>query len=306
MQNPERELKPLKIAISGSSGFIGSAAAHALRERGHEVRPILRIRSNNPNAIYWNPYLDIIEPAGLENLDVVINLSGKTIKAKRWSENDKAEFKDSRLKSTRLLDHAISRLKKAPKRFLSVSAVGYYGDTGNEPVTERAQPGSGFLAQLCREWEMATWEAEAVGITVNHLRLGVVLSPQGGLLKILLPYFRYCLSATIGTGEQYLPWITLTDTVNAIVFMTENAQAPGAINVVAPTPLTNRDFTKSLAKAVHRPTFLKFSPSFVRRAFGEVGSSILLDSSRAVPERLAKAGFEFAHPDFNSALKSFF
>jgi len=296
----------MKIAISGSSGFIGSAVTKVLRERGHDVRPILRQKSDVHDAIYWNPDLEVIEPAGLENLDVVINLAGKTIRSMRWSEKDKIEFRDSRIRSTKVLARAISRLKKRPEHFLSISGTGYYGDAGADIVTESYKPGSGIIAQLCREWEMATWEAEAVGITVNHMRTGVVLSPHGGALKMMLPFYRLGLSATLGTGEQFMPWITLSDAVNAIAFLIENPQMGGAINIVAPTPVTNRDFTKSLAKALHRPTFLKFSSNIVQRMFGALASELLLDSTRAVPEKLTNAGFQFAHPDLHIALKRLF
>jgi uncharacterized protein (TIGR01777 family) len=302
MRSSQREFKSLRIAVSGASGFIGSVLVLELEKMGHKVTPIVR-EKDRPNTIYWNPEFDIIEAQALENFDVIINLAGKSVADKRWSEKLKSEFKESRIRTTKLLANTISRLKKPPRLFLCASASGYYGDRGDEPLTESAEPGTSFLAQLAREWELATWEAEAIGVTVHSLRFGVVLSPAGGALKKMLLSARLGLSAVMGSGNQYMPWVAREDVIRAIVFLIENPQPSGPFNIVAPQPVTNTEFTRTLAKALHRPSFLKLPPSLVRFFLGEMADALLLDSARVIPEKLTKAGFEFSFKDLTSALQ---
>lgn len=301
MHRSQSEQQQLKIAVAGASGYIGTALVCALREKGHTVVAITR-QTEVAGTIHWNPDLELLDSQLLEGFDVIINLAGENI-SKRWTEEAKIALRESRIKSTTLLANTIARLKKPPSLFMSASGAGYYGDRGDDILTEIERPGPGFLSHLCREWELATWEAVAVGVPVNILRFGVVLSADGGALAQMLTPFRFGLGAMMGSGDQYFPWVSREDLIRAVLFLIENPQPSGAFNVTAPNPCTNRDFTKALAKALHRPAFLKFSRSMIRFLFKEMGETLFLESTRAVPHNLVKAGFTFKHSEIASALK---
>lgn len=297
------ERRLCRIAVSGASGFIGKALCDSLRGQGYEVVTLTRTKpSGASEAIFWNPTLDYIDTQSLENFDVVINLSGTPTSGRRWSSQRKTEFKETRVKCTKLLASTISRLKKPPSLFLSASGIGYYGDRGTEILTEESKPGSGFFSQVCREWELATWQAQAIGRRVHHLRFGIVLAKEGGALKEMLPPFRLGLGAVFGSGEQYFPWVTMSDAVRAIQFLINNPLPTGPINIVAPDQATNKELTKALAKSLNRSAFLKMPEALVRIIAGEVGATLLLSSARVIPEKLTQAGFAFEDRSLQTAL----
>lgn len=305
MDDTKREDRTLKIAISGASGFVGAELVKTLVQKGYQVIKLVRKRTTDKaDEVCLDPDVKFLDTKGLENVDVVINLAGKNIAEGRWNKANKIEIKDSRVKLTKLLANSFSKVKNPPRLFLSASAIGYYGNRGDDVLTESAKPGSGFLSQVCREWELATWEAEAIGITVNHLRFGIILSPEGGALKPMLPMFRMGLGATLGKGEQFMSWITREDVIGAILFLIENPQPSGPINMVAPAPVTNKDFTKALAQALRRPAAFSMPESVIRFMFGEKGETLFLESTRVLPENLTKAGYEFKHPEITKALSA--
>lgn len=297
----------LKIAISGSSGFIGTALTKVLKEKGHQVIRLVRKRSTeSPDEISIDPEIKHIDAKGLEETDVLINLAGKNLAEERWSSSVKAELKNSRVKTTQLLANSLSRLNNPPRLFLSASAVGFYGNQGKRVMKEGDMAGLGFLSQLCREWELATWEAEAIGITVNHMRFGVVLDPSGGMLKEILPIFRRGLGGTIGGGAQYISWVSLNDLIRAILFLIENPQPTGPFNIVSPNPVTNKEFTKALGSALRRSASLRIPAFLIKMLRGEMGESLILDSTRVSPQKLLAAGFEFEDENIKPTFSKMF
>lgn len=302
MDTTRREHQRLRIAISGASGLIGSRLSEVLTSKGHKVIRLVRQRTHNQDDVYWDPEAKHVELQGLENVDVVINLSGKNIAQEKWTPSVKTALKESRLKSTALLASTLSKLRSPPRLFLSASAIGYYGNKDDQIVDETAEPGTGFLSQLTREWELSTWAAEAIGTQVNHLRFGIVLDKNGGALQKMLTPMRFGLGATFGDGNQYMSWITLEDLVSAILFIIENPHPNGPINIVAPNPVTNREFMETLGSVIHRPVWFTLSEKMIGRLFGEMGRPLFLDSTRVSPDKLLKAGFIFESADLREAL----
>jgi uncharacterized protein (TIGR01777 family) len=295
----------MKIAISAASGLIGSALAADLASSGHEVIRLVRSAPRSADELRWDPLAAAggLDPAALSGVDAVVHLSGAPVADKRWTDARKAELRSSRITSTRALVTAMATADPAPAVLICGSAVGYYGETGDKIVDESSPSGTGFLASLVRDWESAADGAERSGTRVVNIRSGLVLAASGGLLGRLMPPFRFGLGARIGAGTQYMSWISLTDEVRAIEFLLEADDLEGPVNLTAPEPVTNADFTRALAQALHRPALLRLPGAVLNGALGEVASE-LLGSARVVPTRLLEAGFTFRTPDIRTALAS--
>ncbi len=294
----------MKVFVTGSTGLIGSALAPHLEAQGHQVLRLVRSKGLTENsALSWNPQTGDIDLSGLSRLDAGVHLAGENIAGGRWTRAKKARIRDSRIQGTRLLCEALARLEKPPRALVSASAVGYYGDRGDEVLDEASEPGSNFLAETCRAWEGATEAAERAGIRVVHLRFGVVLSSQGGALaKMLLP-FRWGLGGRFGTGRQYMSWIALGDAVRAASHALTTEALRGPVNAVAPNPVTNRQFTKALGRVLHRPTVCTLPAPVALLVLGQMADELLLSGARAVPKRLLASGFEFRFPALEGALQ---
>jgi uncharacterized protein len=290
----------VQIAITGSTGLIGKALVRTLRDEGLTVIRLVRRPATAEDEIRWDPFGEV-DPGLLEGVDAVVHLAGAGIADHRWSEAYKREVRDSRVEGTRTLSRALARLSRRPAVFISGSAIGYYGDTGDVEVNESATEGEGFLAELCRDWEAATQPAADAGIRVVHTRTGMVLSREGGFLGRILPLFRLGLGGRLGAGRQWMSWITLEDQIAALRFILNNGIS-GPVNLTAPTPVTNAEFTRALGRALHRPTPFMVPAPAIRLALGDFADEGVLVGQRALPERLAKAGFTFRHPDLDTAL----
>lgn len=312
-----------RILLSGSSGLIGKRLAHSLLGDGHDVVPLVRADSREKvRGIRWHPESGDLYADALEHFDFVVHLAGESI-AQRWTAEKKRSIRESRVGGTRLLCEALAGRARKPARLVSASAVGIYGDRGDEMLTEDSAPGRGFLADVARDWEAATGPAREAGIEVVHTRFGVVLSPEGGALAKLLPVFRMGAGGVVGGGKQYMSWISLTDAVRAIRFclgMTVDRLETGAtkadrletgpiplqgpVNVVAPQAATNREFTHALGDVLGRPMFVPVPALAIRWMFGEMGEATVLASQRAAPARLLAAGFRFEHETLKGALEA--
>jgi uncharacterized protein len=288
----------MKILLTGASGLVGTALIPALKAAGHEVYRLVRSAPNRAaNEINWNPSEGTIDAASLEGMDAAIHLAGENIAEGRWTDEKKRRIRESRVKGTRLLSETLAGLDQKPHTLLSASATGFYGDRGDELLTEQSAPGKDFLAEVCREWELATQPAAQSGMRVVNLRFGVILSAKGGALKKMLTPFKLGLGGKIGSGKQYMSWIGIDDAVGAILFALETETLRGPVNVVSPHPVTNLEFTKTLGRVLSRPTIF-FVPEFAARlAFGEVADALLLSSARVEPLRLKEAGYQFKYPE---------
>jgi uncharacterized protein len=295
----------MRVAVSGASGLIGSALTRDLRADGVEVVRLVRRAAASGDEIRWDPLAAAggLDPAVLADVSAVIHLAGAPVASGRWTQARKAMLRASRIASTRALVSAMMAADPMPAVLLSGSAIGYYGDTGDRTVDESAPAGPGFLAELVTDWEAAAQPAAAAGIRVAYLRSGIVLGAGGGMLGRLAPLFRLGAGARIGSGRQYLSWISLTDEIRAIRFLLGEAGATGPFNLTAPGPVTNAEFTRALASALHRPAVLAVPAIALRAALGEVASE-LLSSARVMPARLTEAGFSFDHADITSALSA--
>jgi uncharacterized protein len=292
------------IAVTGSTGLVGSALVTALEARGHLVRRLVRGNiSDGDHEIRWNPDQGEIDAAELNGIDGVVHLAGENIAGGRWTESFKRRILESRTKGTRLLAETLAGLEMKPTVLVSASAIGYYGNRHDEEVDELAPSGNGFLAEVCREWEAATEPAHDAGIRVVKLRIGPVLSPKGGALAKMLTPFKLGLGGVIGSGRQYFSWIALDDVVNAIVFAVENESLVGPVNAVAPGAVTNRDFTKTLGRVLGRPTIFPMPAFAARLAFGEMADEMLLGGVKVAPHELIKTGFPFEYPQLEPALR---
>lgn len=293
----------MRILVTGSHGMIGSALVARARGDRHEVVRLVRPgRGAAPGGIPWDIARGQVDPAGLEGFDAVVHLAGENI-AGRWTAAKKASIRDSRIRGTSLLSDSIRGLARPPRVLVCASAVGFYGSRGDELLDESAAAGRGFLAEVCRDWEAAAAPARARGIRVVHLRFGIVLSPAGGALaKMLLP-FRLGLGGRVGSGLQYMSWISLDDAVGILLAAVESDRLTGPVNAVAPEPVTNREFTRILGKVLNRPTLLPMPAFAVRLLFGEMGESLLLGSVRVRPGRLEAAGHPFQYPELAPALR---
>lgn len=294
----------MRVLISGSSGLIGRALTAQLLERGHQITRLVRggPTADRP-AVYWDPLGQFLDPLPLEGFDAVIHLAGENIASRRWSAEQKERIYRSRVDGTRLLSQTLATLQRKPRVFVCASAVGYYGNRGSEIVDESMSAGTGFLAQVARDWEEATRPVQEAHIRTVLLRLGAVLSLDGGMLPRLVGLFRWGLGGVIGPGTQYLSWVTLSDVVRAVEFLLTREDLSGPVNVTSPEPVTNRQFTKTLARAVRRPA-LFWIPSFaLRLMLGEMADELLLTSIRAVPRKLEQSGFSFEDRQLEPALR---
>ena len=297
----------MRIVISGSSGLIGSALASSLADAGNEfIRLVRRRRDADSSTAYWDPAAGAIETSRLEGADAVVHLAGESIAAGRWSADKKRRIRDSRVDGTRLLSETLADLDHMPAVLVSASAVGIYGDRGDELLTERSELGHGFLAEVGAEWEAATEPARTAGIRVVNLRIGVVLAAGGGALAAMQPVFRLGLGGPLGPGTQYMSWIELDDLVRAIEHVLSAEELEGPVNAVAPMPVTNRVFSRTLGRVLGRPVILFVPSAALRLAFGEMAQETLLASARVSPERLTASGFAFDHPELEGALRHVF
>lgn len=292
---------PRRIAIAGASGFVGSALAKHLESLGHAVIRIGRRENPKHGNIKWDPDNGVLDPAGLAGVRIVINLCGENI-GQRWTPEVRKKIVDSRVRSTDLLARTIAQVDPHPRVLVNMSAIGYYGDRGDEEVDEDSTPGHGFLAELVRAWESAADPAREAGIRVVHPRAALVLHPSGGLLGKLLPIFRLGIGGPIGSGRQYLPWISRTDAIRALSWASLHESLSGPLIVASPTPARNSEFARALGRALRRPAFAPVPAFAVRMLFGEMGDETVLAGQKAVPQHLIDSGFQFDHPTLDQAL----
>ena len=293
----------MDVAVTGSSGLIGTALVAALRADGHEVIRLVRAGPGAADAIVWDPHADRggLDPRSLDGVAAVVHLAGAGLADKRWTPGYQAEIRDSRVQGTRALAGALAAMATPPGVLLSGSAIGWYGDTGGREVTESDPAGSGFLSEVVRDWEAAAGDAARAGIRVVTLRSGVVLSPKGGMLGRLLPLFRLGIGGRIGTGRQVMSWIGLSEWVAAVRFLLGRDDISGPVNLTTPSPVSNAEFTSALAAAVHRPAVMLVPVPALKLAIGGVSSDIL-SSARVLPRRLLDEGYQFRHPGIAGAL----
>lgn len=294
-----------RYAITGSTGLIGEALIASLSADGHHVQRLTRDPARaQGDDVHWDVEAGTIEAAKLEGVDVVVHLAGEPIGAARWTEETKRRILDSREQGTGLLARTLAGLDQPPRLFLSSSAVGFYGDRGDEILTEESSPGDDFLAEVCSAWERAAQPAIDAGIRTIHPRTGVVIAQQGPLIeKIDLP-FRLGVGGRVGNGRQYVPWISLEDEVRALRFLAAHPELSGPVNLVGPEPVTNRELTKALGQVLRRPTVLPIPPLAIRLLYGEMGVTLATVSNRVLPARLIEAGFTFTHTTLLSALEA--
>jgi hypothetical protein len=293
----------MKILISGASGLIGSALVRALTTAGHYIVRMVRSKGSLlTDEIFWDPVSGAVDATRLEGMDVVVHLAGENIAA-RWTPEKKARIRDSRVRGAALLCDAILRLEQPPKTLLCASAVGYYGDRGNELLNENSPSGQGFLAEVCKDWETAAASASARNIRAAHLRFGAVLSASGGALARMLTPFRLGLGGVVGPGSQYMSWIAIDDVVGAVQYILATEPIRGPVNLVAPNPVTNREFTRALGKALSRPTLLPMPAFALRLLLGEMADGLLLSSQRVEPRKLLASGYVFKYPRIEDALR---
>lgn len=296
----------MRIAVTGSTGLIGRALVERLEAGGHQVVRVVRPGRSEGLApsmsVAWNPAVSRIDAEGLEGLDAVVHLAGEPIAARRWSPEQKERIAQSRVQGTALLAQTLARLDAPPAVLISGSAIGYYGDRGDELLDESSSGGDDFLAGVCRDWEAAADPARAASIRVAHPRTGVVLSRSGGALAEMLPFFRLGIGGRIGDGSQWMSWISLHDEVEALMWLLE-ADVEGPVNLTAPEPVTNRELTAALGRALRRPAVLPTpKPALWAKLGRELTEALLYSSARVAPAVLQRRGFTFAHPDITAGL----
>jgi len=295
---------PLHVCVSGATGLVGSALLPFLTTGSHRVTSLARAASRSPQPVVrWDPAAGTIDAAGLEGIDAVVHLAGESVAGKRWTAATKARIRDSRITGTTLLCETLARLRQPPKTLVCASAIGYYGNAGAAEVREESPSGDGFLADVCRQWEAATAPASAAGIRVVQLRIGIVLSPAGGALASMLTPFRLGLGGRLGSGAQYMSWISIDDLIGAILHALTTGVLRGPVNAVAPLPVTNAEFTRVLGHVLRRPTLLPVPAAAARLAFGEMADALLLGGARVTPARLHDTGYTFRHADLETALR---
>lgn len=294
----------MRILVSGSHGLVGTALIKALTADGHNIYRLVRHAPNSESEIEWSPDRYSIAISRIEGFDAVYHLAGESIASGRWNDERKKKIRRSRTQGTKLLSDALANLSKPPKTLISASAIGYYGDRGDELLTETSPPGLDFLADVCVEWEEATNHARDKGIRVVNTRFGIILDKDGGALAKMLPPFRMGIGGRVGDGKQWMSWIVLADVIGALLFALANESLSGPVNFVAPSPVTNAEFTKTLGRVLSRPTLFPIPAFGVRLAFGEMADALLLTSQRVEPSVLSKAGYKFNYPQLESALES--
>lgn len=304
-------MTPSNVLVSGASGMIGTALLQFLSEQSIQTVSLTR-RHSRPELreIHWDPYSAVasekspILPEALGQLDAAIHLSGANVAGQPWTLEYRKKLRDSRIETTLSLGEMLISLPKPPRILLCASAIGIYGNRGDEILTEDSAPGTGFLSEVCQEWESATRDVEAAGIRVVHLRFGVVLSRSGGMLNKLLPLFRACLGGRLGNGRQWTSWVALPDLLRVVQFCLETESVRGAVNVVSPQPVRNAEFTRTMGKVLGKPAILPVPATALKVVFGAMANETMLSSIRVMPERLVEAGFRFELGDLETALRS--
>ena len=300
----------MKILLAGGSGLVGSALHSHLQNDGHHVCRLVRRETGSEDEIRWNPDAGQLRPEAIERFDAMVHLGGESIASGRWTQGKMDRIRSSRIDSTRLLAETIAKLADPPRVFACASAIGYYGDRGDELLDEDSPPRSDedeaaaaqFLPHVCRKWEEAAEAARGDATRVVNLRFGIVLSRQGGALRQMLPLFRLGLGGRIGSGKQYWSWITLDDAVAAIAHALEKPSLDGPLNLTAPAPVTNREFTATLARHLRRPALAPAPAMVLRATLGRMADELLLASTRVVPKRLLETGFTFEYTELEPAL----
>ena len=291
------------VAITGASGLIGGALLARLRQQGKRVRRLARSPDpDSPDDIVWDPMRGILEPRDLEGADAVVHLAGEPL-AQRWTSARRVAIRESRVRGTELLARAIASLDRKPSVLLSGSAVGYYGDRGDEAVDEESEPGADFLAEVAREWEAATGAAREAGVRVVLLRTGLVLSPRGGALERLLPHFRLGVGGPIGTGRQWMSWIALEDHLRAMEHALATTGMHGPVNLVAPNAVMNAEFATTLGRVLGRPALVPVPSFALELLYGEMARATILAGQRVLPKVLLRNGFHFSYPTLEEALR---
>jgi uncharacterized protein (TIGR01777 family) len=293
----------MTVAISGASGLIGGALADVLRAAGHRVLRLVRRLAASDDEIEWNDAVGIVEAGRLAEIDAVIHLAGENIASGRWSRWRMERIRTSRVAGTRAIVASLARVSPPPKAFLCASAIGFYGNRGDEVLAEQSPPGHGFLAELCQAWEQEAAVAAQHGMRWVSLRFGVVLTPLGGMLKQVLPQFKRGVGGRVGGGRQYMSWIALDDVVGAVRHVLANTGLTGPVNIVSPQPVTNAEFTSILARVLGKSAGLPVPAMVLRLAVGKMADEMLLVSTRVHPERLTESGYQFRHPELEPALR---
>jgi uncharacterized protein (TIGR01777 family) len=293
----------MKILVTGSHGLVGSALAKVLKRDGHQVFALVRRPPRSDSEFEWYPDDGELPLGQLEGLEAVVHLAGESIAQGRWTAEKKQRIRDSRVMGTELLSKSLAQLNQPPKILINASAIGYYGDRGDEILTEESTPGTDFLAQVCVDWERATEPAVAQGVRVVNLRIGIILSSDGGALRKMLTPFKLGLGGRLGNGKQYMSWVVLDDVIATIKLALANDATRGPINLVAPNPVTNAEFTKTLGKALSRPTLLPTPAFAVKLAFGDMADALLLSSQRVEPARLKGLEYQFQYATLDQALR---
>jgi uncharacterized protein len=301
----------MKVAVTGAGGFLGSALCERLLAAGHSivrlVRPQTRERESSPQAgvttAPWDPERGTLLFDALAGVEAAVHLAGESIAGGRWTEARKAAILESRVAGTRTLAAALARLTPPPSTLVCASAIGYYGDRGAELLDEKAAPGHGVLSEVCQAWEAAADPARAAGVRVAHLRFGLVLDPAGGALAKMLPPFRLGVGGRLGSGRQFMSWVSRADVVGAILHAIATPNLEGSVNVVAPGPVTNAEFTRCLSRALGRPAWIPVPATAIRLLLGEMGQELLLSSTRVLPARLRETGYRFQDSELESTLR---
>lgn len=299
----DSKAQTMKILVTGSTGLVGTQLVPFLTTGGHDVFRLVRSEPQTPQEIRWQPAEGNIDSAALENFDAVIHLAGENIAGSRWNDKVKARIRESRVEGTRLLTQTLAGLQNPPQTLVCASAIGYYGDRGNEQLHEDSDPGEGFLPAVCRDWEAAADPAHERGIRVLPMRFGIVLSPAGGALEKMLLPTKLGVGGVMGSGKQYWSWIAIDDVLGAIHHALINKSLEGPVNTVAPEAVTNREFTKILGHVLHRPTIFPLPAPVARIMLGEMADSLLLASAHVIPTKLQETGYPFQYPQLEGALR---
>ena len=291
-----------RVLVTGASGLLGSALVPTLKARGYEVTRLVRGQASGKDEIRWDSAQPLL-PEAASGFDAVVHLAGESV-ATRWSAAKKTKIRESRVAGTRTLVHALAKAAKRPRVLISASAIGFYGDRGDDVLNEKSPAGAGFLADVCREWEAATQPAVDAGIRTIHIRTGIVLSAEGGALKKMLPPFRMGLGGRLASGRQWMSWIHIQDWTGAVHHILKNDLLQGAVNMVAPRPVQNTDFTETLASVLSRPAIFPLPAFAIQTLFGQMGEEVLLASQRVEPARLVTSGYPFQCSDLRKALEA--
>jgi len=294
----------MRVLITGASGLVGRELQKSFAAKGYDMLLASRSEPADEQHIQWTVEEGFAEPEKLEGLDAVVHLAGENVSGLRWTEEKKRSIRDSRVLGTRNVVTAISKLKNRPKVFVASSAIGFYGERGDEEITESSAAGDNFLAEVSKAWESESRRAEDAGIRTVLLRTGIVLTKEGGALGTMLTPFKLGVGGVVGSGKQWMSWISMEDHIAVINYVIENENIRGAVNSVSPNPVTNEEFTKTLGEVLYRPTFLPLPEFAVSMVFGEMGDALLLASTKVLPKRLEDAGFQFKYPQLKPAIEN--